>query len=139
MYLSREIDNPCLERKDFCLNCSSHFRTIRPSIRGIAISRHFLRDLKDEEELKSIIEDVLDCSGLEFHELHKFERNIDGNLIFRAKKERLHIVYCVDKELRIIFLRAMRNFAQYKRFLENKREILRMLSRAHARIHKMGV
>lgn len=131
MCLSTEIDNPCLERKDFCLNCSSHFRTIRPSIRSVAVSRRFLTDVRDEEELKSIIEDVLDCSGLEFHELHKFERNIDGNLIFRAKKEHWHIVYCVDKELRIIFLRALSNFAQYKRFLESKKEILNMLSRVH--------
>ena len=130
MDLSTEIDNPCLERKDFCINCSSHFRTIRPSIKGVAISRRFLRDLKDEGKQNSIIRDVLDCSHMEFHELHKFERNINGNLIFRAKKGNVHIVYGVDKRLRIIFLRAIRNFTRYKKFLENKREILRMLLRA---------
>jgi hypothetical protein len=79
----------------------------------------------------SIVKDVLDCSHLEFHELHKFEKNIDGNLIFRAKKEKTHIVYGVDKNMRIVFLRAMKNFTQYKKFLEDKKEILRMIARTH--------
>jgi hypothetical protein len=130
MEFTTEIGNPCLESKRFCVNCSSHFRALRPSIKNIVVSRRFLRDLKDESELKSIIDDVLDCSHLEFHELHKFERNVDGNLIFRAKKEHLHIVYGVDKDLNIIFMRAIRSFTSYKRFLENKKEILRMISHA---------
>ena len=61
--------------------------------------------------------------------MHKFERNINGNLIFRAKKGQIHIVYGVDKRIRIVFLRAIKNFAQYKKFLENKKEILRMIAR----------
>jgi len=121
------VDNPCTERKDFCVNCNSHFMKIRPSVKSVAISKRFMRDLKDEEKATSIVQDVLDCSHLEYQELHKFERNIGGNLIFRAKKENLHIVYGVDKKLRIVFLRAIRNFTEYKNFLGNRREMLRIM------------
>jgi hypothetical protein len=103
---------------------------VRPSIKSGAISKRFVRDLKDEEKVTSIIKNVLDCSHLEFHELHKFERNISGNLFFRAKKENLHIVYGVDKRLRIVFLRAIRNFTEYKNFLGNRREMLRIMHSA---------
>lgn len=123
--------NPCLERKDFCINCNSYFMNIRPSIKSVAISKHFLRDLKDKEKATYIIKNILDCSNLEFSELHKFEKKIDGNLIFRAKKGRMHIVYGVDKGMRIIFLRAIKNFNKYKKFLESKREILRTTAHAY--------
>lgn len=101
---------------------------VRPSLKTIAVSRRFIKDLKDREMANSIIKGVLDCSNLEFHELHKFEKNIDGNLIFRAKKEKVHIVYGVDQNMRIIFLRAIRNFTQYKKFLEDKKGILKMIA-----------
>jgi hypothetical protein len=120
--------NPCAEKKTLhCINCHSHFMAIRPSIKSVVVSRHFVRDLKNEEERNSIIKDILDCSDLEFTELHKFEENIDGNMIFRAKKESKHIVYGLDKKMRIAFLRAFRNFGEYKRFLDNKKEIKKML------------
>jgi len=127
MDLNMEVGNPCAERKDFCVNCTSHFMKIRPSIKSVAISKRFLRDLKDDEKATSIIKNVLDCSHLEFHELHKFERNIDGNLIFRAKKENLHIVYGVDKKLRIVFLRAMKNFNEYKNLLGSRKEMMKII------------
>jgi len=132
MDLNIKVDNPCIDRKDFCINCNSHFMKVRPSIKTIAVSKRFIRDLKDREQADSIIKNILDCSHLEFHELHKFEKNIDGNLIFRAKKEKTHIVYGVDKRMRIVFLRAIKNFAQYKKFLKDKREIMRMIARVHA-------
>ncbi|UCD25996.1 MAG: hypothetical protein JSV75_03540 [Candidatus Bathyarchaeota archaeon] len=106
--------------------------TVRPSIRSVAISRRFVRDLKDEEKVTSIVEDVLDCSQLEFHELHKFEKSMGGNLIFRAKKEKLHVVYGVDKKLRIIFLRAIKNFNEYKKFLMDRKEIMKLIISTHA-------
>lgn len=127
MDLSFRVNNPCHGRKDFCVNCHSHFMKIRPSIKSVAISKRFLRDLKDEEKAASIVKDIIYCSHLEFHELHKFERNIGGNLIFRAKKENLHIVYGIDKRLRIVFLRAMKNFNEYKNFLRNNKEILQIM------------
>jgi hypothetical protein len=74
------------------------------------------------------VKDVLDCSNVNFSELHKFEENIDGNLVFRAKKNGVHIVYCVDKRMKIIFLRAFRNYNEYEKFLEDRKEIERMIS-----------
>lgn len=128
MDLNIRVDNPCIERKDFCINCNNHFMKVRPSIKTVAVTKRFFRDLKDRELADSIIKNILDCSHLEFHELHKFEKNINGNLIFRAKKEKLHVVYGVDKKMRMVFLRAIKNFTYYKKFLENRKEILRMIA-----------
>jgi mRNA-degrading endonuclease RelE of RelBE toxin-antitoxin system len=121
------LENKCDERKNFCMNCNSHFMALRPLLREIVVSKHFKRDLKDEEKISSIIKSILDCSHMEFNELHKFEENIEGVLIFRAKKENLHIIYCIDKSMRIIFLRAIRNFDEYKRLLDDKKEIKLMI------------
>jgi mRNA-degrading endonuclease RelE of RelBE toxin-antitoxin system len=103
---------------------------IRPSIKTVAISKHFIKDLKDKEEVDSIVSGVLECSSIDFSELHKFEENVDGNLIFRAKKDGIHIVYCVDKKMRIIFLRTFKNYSEYGKFLEDKKEIKKMIARA---------
>jgi hypothetical protein len=130
------LDNPCAVRKDFCINCHNHFMTVRPFIKGVIVSKHFVRDLKDEEEMNSIINNVLDCVHLEFDELHKFEENIDGNLIFRAKKRDMHIVYCVDRMMRIIFLRAIKNYTEYRKFLDDKKEIKKMVAQAQSSIHQ---
>jgi hypothetical protein len=102
---------------------------IRPFLKGVVVSKHFVKDCRTEEEAKSIIQKVLDCSDLEFTELHKFEENIDGNLVFRAKKEGTHIVYCVDKTMQIVFLRAIRNFSEYKRFLDDRKQIKKIILR----------
>jgi mRNA-degrading endonuclease RelE of RelBE toxin-antitoxin system len=127
------IDYPCVERRTLhCVNCHNHFKTVRPSIKAGVISKHFTRDLKNEETVASMIKDILDCANLEFSELHKFEANIDGNLIFRARKEGMHIVYAVDKNTRIVFLRAFRNFSEYKRFLDDKKAIKKMLARSES-------
>jgi len=131
MDLDIRIDNPCIEKKDFCINCNSHFMKVRPSIKTAAISKRFIKDLKDEKIAESIVKNILDCSSLEFHELHKFEKNVNGNLLFRARKEKLHVVYSIDKQKRIVFLRVLKNFAQYKKFLENKKEIMNMIARTH--------
>jgi len=96
-------------------------------IKSVVASKHFIRDLKDEGKINSIVRDILDCSHLEFNELHKFEEHINGILIFRAKKEDLHIVYCTDKKMKIIFLRAIKNFTEYKKFLEKRKEIKKMI------------
>jgi mRNA-degrading endonuclease RelE of RelBE toxin-antitoxin system len=110
------------------LNCHSHFKAVRPFIKEAFISKHFIKDLKDEEEMQSIVNDVLDCSNTDFYELHKFEESLEGNMIFRAKKEGLHIVYCVNKQMRIVFLRAFKNYGKYAKFLENKKEMMNLLS-----------
>ena len=122
-----KVQNACEIRKDFCDSCNSHFMRVRPLIKEIVISKHFRKDLKNEEEINSLVKNILDCSHMEFHELHKFEENIDDNLIFRARKDKMHIVYCVTKDRKIIFLRAIRNYDDYKKFLEDKNFIKKML------------
>jgi len=124
------IENPCQRKKAFCINCHSEFTMVRPAIREVIVTKHFARDLKGKEEVSSIVKDILDCSNLEFIELHKFEENIDGNLIFRAKKGRTHFVYVVDKKMRIIFLRAFNNFTKYKKFLDDRKSMKRILEEA---------
>jgi mRNA-degrading endonuclease RelE of RelBE toxin-antitoxin system len=128
MDLDVKIGNPCLVTKEFCTNCHSHFTAVRHLIKSVVISKHFLRDLRNEEEVRSIVHDILDCSNAGFTELHKFEESVDGALIFRAKKEGVHFVYCVDKNMRIVFMRAFRNYGEYERFLGDKKEIRKMIS-----------
>jgi mRNA-degrading endonuclease RelE of RelBE toxin-antitoxin system len=132
MDINIRLDNPCGERNDFCVNCHSQFMAIRPLVKGVVVSKRFIKDLKDTEKTNFIINSILDCSHLEFNELHKFEENVDGNLIFRARKEDLHIVYCVDKKMKMIFLRAIKNFREYKKFLEDTKELRRMIERLSA-------
>lgn len=101
---------------------------IRSLIKNVVVSKHFIKDLRDEVERQSIIKDVLDCSHLSFNELHKFEKHVNGNLVFRAKKGSLHIVYCVNKKKHtIFFLRAIKHYSEYSRFLENKRRIKHLI------------
>jgi len=111
------------------VNCHNHFLTIRPKIKGVVVSKHFIRDLKDQEKVTSIIQDILDCNPSNLVELHKFEERLNGNLVFRAKTNKLHIVYYIDKQLRIVFLRAFNNFTRYKKFLDNKKGLWHMIQR----------
>jgi len=78
--------------------------------------------------VNSVVNMILDCTNLEFHELHKFEKNVTGNLVFRAKQEKTHFVYCVNKKKieTLLFLRAISNFIEYKRLLANEQQIKRM-------------
>jgi len=123
------IESPCQQKKAFCINCHSEFMMVRPAIKEVIVTKHFARDLK-HKEVDSIVNDILDCSNLEFIELHKFEENIDGNLIFRAKKGQTHFVYFVDKKMRIIFLRAFNNFTEYKKFLDDRKGMKRIIGEA---------
>ena len=61
---------------------------VRPNIKNVAVTKHFFRDLKNADKVQSIVRDVLDCTNAYFVELHKFEENIEGNMIFRGKKGR---------------------------------------------------
>ena len=122
-----EPGNPCTEQKDHCVNCHSHFMSVRPRITSVIVRKRFFKDLRNGEKAKAIVREVLDCSNADFSELHKFEEHVDGCMIFRAKKKRTHIVYCVDKNMRLIFMRAFKNFKEYEKFLENKREISKLI------------
>jgi mRNA-degrading endonuclease RelE of RelBE toxin-antitoxin system len=125
-----DLKIPCVEKKDHCLNCHSHFMAVRPHIRGIVVTKRFFKDLKDEEKAKEIVRDVLDCSNADFNELHKFEEHVAGCMVFRAKKEGMHIVYCVDKNMKIIFMRVFKNFKEYDKFLGDKKEISKLIMHA---------
>jgi mRNA-degrading endonuclease RelE of RelBE toxin-antitoxin system len=120
------LTNTCSSEEKFCETCNSHFMNLRPLIKEVVVSKHIRRDMEDSE-IEKIVKDVLDCSHLEFTELHKFEENLNGNNIFRARRRGVHIVYCIDKDMRIIFLRALKNYEEYKKFLDNKREIETMV------------
>jgi hypothetical protein len=102
---------------------------VRPLIRNVIVHKKFFRDLgKDKDRVDSVVKMILDCTNLEFHELHKFEKNVAGNLVFRAKRERTHFVYCVNTKNveTLLFLRAINNFTEYKRLLANEQQIKRM-------------
>jgi len=106
-----------------CANCNSHFQELRPNLKEAIITNHFKKDIKDKKEISNIVNDVLDCKHANFSELHKFEEHVNGISVFRAKKERTHYVYAVEKS-KIIFLRALKNYREYAKFLENKKQIL---------------
>ena len=109
-----ELNNPCTDQKDHCLNCHSHFMAVRPHLTSVVVTKRFFKD-------------VLDCANADFNELHKFEEHVNGCMIFRAKKEGMHIVYCVDKNMRIIFMRVFKNFKEYEKFLDDKREMGKLI------------
>ena len=50
----------------------------------------------------------------------------------RAKKKDVHVVYSVDAKMQIVFLRAFRNYNEYKRFLEDKKEIRKIIAYSRA-------
>jgi hypothetical protein len=126
--LDAKLENPCAVKKEHCINCHSHFMNIRPLIKAAVVTKRFMKDLKNEEEAKTIVNEVLECSNIDYYELHKFEENINGYLIFRAKKKGTHIVYCLDKEMQLVFLRAFKNYKEYVKFLEDKKEIIKLIS-----------
>ncbi len=103
---------------------------IRPLLTGVVATKRYFKDFKDDEKAKAIIADVLDCSNLDYHEMHKYEINVGGSLVFRAKKDGVHIVYAVDKQQRLIFMRAFHNYNEYGRFLEDKQEIAKTILHA---------
>jgi hypothetical protein len=125
---STDLTNPCVEKKDSCVNCHSHFKAVRSHLTGVIITKRFSRNLKGENEPKSIVNAILDCSNTDFSELHKFEQHVGGNMIFRAMKKGLHAAYAVDKTRKLVFLRAFKNYGEYSKFLEDKKEIKNLIS-----------
>ena len=103
-------------------NSHDHFEQFKPSIKEIILTHHFKKDLPDFDTSL-----ITDSKHEHFTRLHKYEENIEGNHIFRALKDKVHIVYAIDKSHRLIFLRAFHNFKEYGKFLENKKQILIML------------
>ncbi|MFH2028754.1 MAG: hypothetical protein ABIJ08_06455, partial [Nanoarchaeota archaeon] len=88
----------------------------------VIVTKHFSKDFPDFETGL-----VLDSKHEHFTHLHKFEETIGGNHIFRALKDKNHIVYAIDKNHRLVFLRSFHNFKEYKKFLNEKKAILDMI------------
>lgn len=108
---------PCVNNIK-CDNCHNYFKILRPNIIGIFVSNHFKRDYPDFD-----ISLVTDCQHVHFTNLHKFEEKVDKNYIFRAVYNKKHIVYAIDNNKRLIFLRAFGNFKEYGKFLVDKKTI----------------
>ena len=106
------------------MECSSHFMHLRQSVLGYKISNKFEKELENYQE---IVGKIMSCDAACFTELHKFEEKISDISIFRAKIDRVHIVYAIDKTGNAYFLRAFRNFSMYERFLGNKKEIVKLI------------
>ncbi len=125
--LSRLLETSCASGKKECLNCHTHFMALRPLISAVVVTKRFFKDFKDDKTAQAVVADVLDCSNVDYSEMHKFEAIVGEALVFRAKKGGVHSVYVVDKKLRVIFLRAFRNFNSYDKFLKDKNQIRRLV------------
>lgn len=117
---------PCSSKTERCINCSNHFYELRHQLTEVYISKPFKREVPHYEQ---IIADILSCVQINFHELHKFEEKIEDLFIFRAKKEDIHFIYVIDQRKRLILLRAFHNFKEYKKYLEKKKEIVKLVRR----------
>jgi hypothetical protein len=100
-----------------------HFHQLKQNVKEIIVTKHFHRDTHDGFDINQII----DGKHSEYTHLHKWEENIDGHNIFRALQDKTHYVYSIDKNHKLIFLRAFHNFKEYKKFLEDKKQILHMI------------
>jgi hypothetical protein len=109
-------------KTEACANCHDHYQQLRPLVKEIVVTKQFHRDVPDFD-----INAVVDCKHAYFTHLHKFEETIDGNHVFRALKDKVHVVYCIDRQNRLLFLRAFHNFSLYRKFLNDKKEILAIL------------
>ena len=114
----------CQDKTPRCVNCHDYFQQLRPLIKNTIISKHFQRDLPD---FNSNL--LIDCEHQYFKKLHKFEEVLNGNHIFRALLDKIHIVYAIDKDHNLLLLRAFHNFKEYKKFIDNKKQILHMIDK----------
>jgi mRNA-degrading endonuclease RelE of RelBE toxin-antitoxin system len=94
-----------------------HLVTIKPHVRSVVVGKRFLKDLKGEKA-KELLREALDYPDANFYELQKFEEHVVGSAGFRGKAGEEHVVYCVDKNKRVIFMRVFKNVENYKKFIE---------------------
>lgn len=104
-----------------CLNCHEHFEQMFPRVKEVLKTKHFIKDAPDFD-----IGLVVGCQHEHFVRLHKFEEKIKDIYIFRALREKQHIVYAIKGD-KLVFLRAFKNFKEYGKFLNNKKEIMGMI------------
>jgi hypothetical protein len=90
----------------------------KPNIRHFVVNKQFFKDLKDEEKSKEFFREVLDHPNANSKKQHKFEELENGSRVSRAKTEEPHIVCCVDKNMRVIYMRIFKNVKKYEKFIE---------------------
>ncbi len=106
-----------LEKND---GVKTHFENEIKKIKEVILTKRFQKDAPYFD-----VEEVTGCEHLHFTRQHKFEKHVGDLHIFRALKKGVHFVYAIDKEFRLIFLRAFKNFKGYEKFLGDEREILK--------------
>jgi hypothetical protein len=94
-------------------------------VNEVLISSRFKRDAPDFN-----INLITDCEHRYSARFHKFETSINGSHVFRALVDGLYVVYVIDKDHRLIFLRAFRNVHSYEKFLIDKKAIHDMIEMA---------
>lgn len=102
----------------------SHFEQLSKNIKEVLFTNHFKKDIRGMNFNPLVITSP---EHIFFTREHKFEEKINNSYIFRALHEKRHIVYCINKD-KLIFLRAFKNFKEYTKFLENKKEIEKISS-----------
>jgi hypothetical protein len=112
----------CSKKNVRCVNCSEHFQKLRPLITDTILSKHFLKDFPGFDH--SV---VIGCSQEHSAKLHKYERKIGENYIFRALVEGVHVTYAIDESHRLVFLRAFRNYKEYLRFLGDDASVIKAI------------
>jgi mRNA-degrading endonuclease RelE of RelBE toxin-antitoxin system len=95
-----------------------HLDGDKPNIRHFVVNKRFFKDLKDEEKSKEFFREVLDRPDADSNKLHKFEELKNDSKVLRAKTEEPRIVCCVDKNVRVIFMRVFKNVKKYEKFIE---------------------
>jgi mRNA-degrading endonuclease RelE of RelBE toxin-antitoxin system len=98
-------------------NLAVHLDGDRPNIRHFVVNKRFFKDLKDEEKSKEFFKEVLDPKA-DSKKQHKFKELKNGSKVSSAKTEDPRIVCCVDKNMRVIFMRVFKNVKKYEKFIE---------------------
>ena len=80
--ISKVMQNSCAMGKEEFLNCHKHFMALRPLLTGVVVTKRFVRDLKDEAKANMAVVEILDFDNLDYYEMHKYETNVNGALIF---------------------------------------------------------
>jgi hypothetical protein len=108
----------CPADSERCLNCNDIFKMLKPQVKEVIVSKHFIKDYPNFN-----IKPIIDCDHRYSKKLHKFEFKTEGSHVFRALIGKTHILYVVDRDFRLIFLRGFDNFLEYGKFLGNKKKL----------------
>ena len=89
----------------------------KPNIRHFIVDKQFFKDLKGEEKSKEFFKEVLDPKAVS-KKKHKFKELENGSKVSSAKTENPHIVCCVDKNMRVLYMHVFKDIKKYEKFIE---------------------